>query len=124
MRALKFRVYIPDHGQFSYFRLGEFDYSDRYLHQHQYPVQEFIGMFDIKGREIYEGDVVQYNNKSNWDGVDLKVLWNEDNLAWEFLSKKEGRLEQSRLMKYRKEGNHFYDRVEVVGNIIENNLNA
>jgi hypothetical protein len=119
MRTLKFRVYIPDHEQFSYFRLGEFDYSDRYLYQHQYPVQEFIGMCDIKGKEIYEGDIVQYNNKSNWDGVDLTVSWNEDSLAWEFRSNKKGLLEQSRLMKYKKEGNRFYDRVEVVGNIIE-----
>ena len=119
MRTLKFRVYIPDHGQFSYFRLGEFDYSDRYLYQHQYPVQEFIGMCDIKGKEIYEGDIVQYNNKSSWDGVNLTVSWNEDSLAWEFRSNKKGLLEQSRLMKYKKEGNRFYDRVEVVGNIIE-----
>lgn len=119
MRQLKFRVYIPDHKQFSYFRLGEFDYSDRYLYQHQYPVQEFIGMHDINGKEIYEGDIVQYNNRSSWDGVDLKVSWNDDNLAWEVRSKKQGVLEQSRLMKYRKEGKHFYDRVEVVGNIFE-----
>ena len=119
MQTLKFRVYIPDHGQFSYFRLGEFDYSDRYLYQHKYPVQEFIGMYDVNEKEIYEGDIVQYNNKSSWDGVDLEVSWNEDSLAWEFSSKKQGLLEQSRLMKYKKEGNRFYDRVEVVGNIFE-----
>lgn len=119
MRTLKFRVYIPDHEKFCYFRIGEFDYSDRYLYQHEYHVQEFIGMHDINGKEIYEGDIVQYNNKSNWDGVDLTVSWNEDSLAWEFRSNKKGLLEQSRLMKYKKEGNRFYDRVEVVGNIID-----
>ena len=117
MRTLKFRVYIPEHEQFSYFRIGEFDYSDRYLYQHKYPVQEFIGMYDINEKEIYEGDIVQYNNRSSWDGVNLEVLWDEDSLAWKFVSKDEGELHQSKLMKYKKDGKHFYDRVQVVGNI-------
>ena len=60
MRTIKFRVYIPDHKKFSYFQLGDFDYSDRYLHQHSYPVQQFIGLFDKNGKEIYEGDLLEF----------------------------------------------------------------
>ena len=117
MRPLKFRVY--EKPLFIYFELGSMAFPERYLYQDKYPVQQFTGMCDIFGKEIYEGDIVQYNNKSSWDGVDLEVSWNEDSLAWEFYSKKQGLLEQSRLMKYKKEGKRFYDRVEVVGNIFE-----
>ena len=59
-RELKFRVYIPDHEKYSYFELGNFDYSDRYLYQHSYPVQQYTGLTDKNGREIYEGDIVEF----------------------------------------------------------------
>jgi len=63
MRQLKFRVYIREHGKFSHFRLNEFDYSDRYLHQHDIPVQQFTGLTDSKGIDIYEGDLLEFAYK-------------------------------------------------------------
>ena len=66
MRELKFRVYIPDHEKFCYFTLGNFDYSDRYLHQHSYPVQQYTGLQDKHEKDIYEGDILFFQQQ---DGV-------------------------------------------------------
>jgi len=60
MRSLKFRVYIPEHGQFTHFELGNFDYSDRYLDQHNYPVQQRTGLLDSRSIDIYEGDLLEF----------------------------------------------------------------
>jgi hypothetical protein len=67
MRDIKFRVYIPENGRFTHFNLSNFDYSDRYLHQYNNPVQQFIGLKDSKDVDIYEGDLLQFAYKD--DGV-------------------------------------------------------
>ena len=65
MRRLRFRVYIPEHGQFTHFELGNFDYSDRYLDQDKYPVQQWTGLIDSKGIDIYEGDLLEFAYSDN-----------------------------------------------------------
>ena len=60
MKELRFRVYIQEHGQFTHFQLGNFDYSDRYLDQYDNPVQQFTGLTDSRGIDIYEGDLLEF----------------------------------------------------------------
>lgn len=71
-RQHKFRVYIPDLKTYEYFTLGDFNLADRYLRQHLYPVQSFTGLLDKEGQEIYEGDILENENKRTFE-----VVWNE-----------------------------------------------
>lgn len=73
-RELKFRVYISEHGKFCYFNFNEFDYSDRYLSQHQFPVQQYAGKKDALDNEIYEGDIV-YLNHYDVPAIDMDCLF-------------------------------------------------
>ena len=104
MRTLKFRVYIPDIGKFAYFGLDDFDLSDRYLDQKDYPVQQYIGSTDINGIEIYEGDIVKRR------GTDYiyTVSYSSEYSGYQ-VENKDG---VQALAYYR-------DRLEVIGNIHE-----
>jgi len=53
----------------------------------EFPVQQFTGFYDTNSVEIYEGDIVRYDNKIS------EVQWNEDNgqflLQWEHSSREQ-----------------------------------
>jgi hypothetical protein len=65
MRQLRFRVYIPEHEKFAYFGVGEFYEPDRYLVRDKYPVQQWTGLADSKGIDIYEGDLLEFAYKDD-----------------------------------------------------------
>ena len=65
MNDKKFRVWRNDANQFEYFELHNITVPERLLVQHKYPVQQFIGILDKNMKEIYEEDVVKFQNGSN-----------------------------------------------------------
>ena len=112
MRTLKFRVYIPEHEKFSYFELGNFDYSDRYLHQHDYPVQQFTGLKDSKGVDVYEGDLLEFVFQYNGNLLVREVRYFEKFGSFGAVIDKEFETFQDL--------NAYAQGFNVVGNIFEN----
>jgi len=87
-RPLKFRVYIREHSKYVYFSLGDFNYSDRYLHQSDIPVEQFTGIYDKNNKPIYEGDFIRGQFDHGPAGLREEILpvrWsNEDGYQWNY----------------------------------------
>ena len=111
MRTLKFRAWDIDHKQFIHFDLNDPDaelfgrhgiLADTVIE----PWQQFTGLTDSKGKEIYEGDIIKYFNrygekqKINPVVFDLGMFCINDDDIYVKLSQA--------------------NRVEVIGNIYEN----
>ena len=104
-REYKFRVYIREHSKYVYFSLDDFDYSDRYLHDPIYPVQEYTGLNDKNSTLIYDGDIIK------WGNLNYLVEWNHTSCKW-----------QGRCPYHHPITEHFRDLMNgiVIGNEIEN----
>ena len=127
-REHKYRVYIPDTNKFVYFGINGFDYSDRYLDDGKYPIQQYTGLTDKNNIEVYDGDIVKINRCYTRPFVNEK-----QQIDYKFI---EGEVEVGKVLwgwntqKYLVSYEHIrYDdiedfdkpshRVEVIGNIFE-----
>ena len=127
-REHKYRVYIPDTNKFVYFGINDFDYSDRYLDDGKYPIQQYTGLTDKNNIEVYDGDIVKINRCYTRTFVNEK-----QQIGYKFI---EGEVEVGKVLwgwntqKYLVSYEHIrYDdiedfdkpshRVEVIGNIFE-----
>ena len=87
-REHKYRVYIPDTNKFVYFGINDFDYSDRYLDDGKYPIQQYTCLKDKNGNPIYEGDFIRGMFDHGPAGLREEILpvrWsNEDGYQWNY----------------------------------------
>lgn len=106
MRELKFRVWWKDESEPSTYT--EYDlFDDTWTNSEYTAVEQYTGLKDKNGKEIYEGDIVV---NTYYDDDDMyKVLWVDDSVAFGMES-----LDDMELYKLPLES------LEVIGNIHEN----
>ena len=127
-REYKFRVYIPETDKLVYFGINDFDYSDRYLDDGKYPIQQYTGLTDKNNIEVYDGDIVKINRcytrpfVNEKHQIDYKFIEGEVEIGQVFW----GWNTQKYLVSYehiRYDDIEDFDkpshRVEVIGNIFE-----
>lgn len=70
MRELKFRRYDDYSNDFVYYDLKNKN-DDEYIcfFMTNYPIEQYTGFKDKDGKEIYEGDIVDYNDDGECIGV-------------------------------------------------------
>ena len=114
MREIKFRVWDLDGGvMFDWENCRDTQLLNDAFDGRRAVAMQFTGLKDKTGREIYEGDLIQYNCRSSYDGVNFEVKWSEDTWGWVLASKTGDYLAN----EYTPEGNR-YKFIEVVGNIL------
>lgn len=127
-RELKFRVWdtlvksfiYPDKGYQGHYIIslkGEFVNLQNGSGGKEYVVQQFIGLLDKNGKEIYEGDIVNYKEYNEIDDftidVNLVCIYSPYNAWFSFVVDVENEHDEGYYWM------EIKDKCEVVGNIFE-----
>ena len=79
-------------------------------------VMQFTGLKDDNGVDVFEGDLVKFNDRE----IIYEVIWDEYRLAWWLMDVKAGKRELSRDTDYQQLLNNVWQQRVVIGNIYEN----
>lgn len=113
MREIKFRVWDDDHFVYMGLKGAGWSFSEPLNEASAVQWQQFTGLTDRHGKEIYEGDLVKFTGKTKRDKIrTYEVVW--DDHRSRFIGKHVAYEDQ--WMPIRR----FANEHEVVGNIYEN----
>ncbi len=101
MRQIKFRAWVPELKQISVFDEGEL-YSPK-----GWEIMQFTGLLDKNGKEIYEGDVVEWGQPYG-DGMERRMV---HEVQW---------IENGFWLRMENGENYLPNEIYVIGNIYEN----
>jgi uncharacterized phage protein (TIGR01671 family) len=108
MRELKFRAWYGK--KFNYFSLGETNkYPSNVM---AFPVNQYTGLKDKNGKEIYEGDVLEYRDGTDY--AHFKIYWNEKDARFYDTRIEDGDSQTGY------DGFNFFTDCKIIGNIHEN----
>ncbi len=82
-REIKFRAWDKTMKKMSYPKLWDNSMPSNW--EHWFELQQFTGKKDCKGKEVYEGDIVEFDIRE-WGGDDNihVVSWNDRDSEWCF----------------------------------------